>query len=283
MSDAVFSVRGHIRVEGAATNPTVNDDTTRFFAEGSIWINTTTNASFVCLDAAAGVAVWTEITSQIPASLLTTRGDIIRRNATVPERLAVGASKTALISDGTDPSWGYQVANISTADKGYFLAPIGVIPAAGATAPSCASANQCNVVQFVLPFRLTVNDIQVNVTTLEAAKFFGCGVYADTTSAALFATGALSTAATGRIKTTLGAPYVLEPGAYYFAWTGDGTVARLAGVNCNSAAVETLFADTINQSGLAANAGTAGALPATLGTIATPALGLRFPLALFKT
>ncbi len=37
---------------------------------------------------------------------MTTRGDIIFRNATVPARLAVGAANTALTSDGTDPAWG---------------------------------------------------------------------------------------------------------------------------------------------------------------------------------
>lgn len=41
----------------------------------------------------------------IQNSLLTTRGDIIRRSASVPERLAIGAANTFLGSDGTDPSW----------------------------------------------------------------------------------------------------------------------------------------------------------------------------------
>jgi hypothetical protein len=36
---------------------------------------------------------------------LTTRGDLIYRNATVPARLAVGADGTYLRSDGTDPGW----------------------------------------------------------------------------------------------------------------------------------------------------------------------------------
>jgi hypothetical protein len=36
---------------------------------------------------------------------LTTRGDLLYRNATVPARLAVGANTHALFSDGTDPGW----------------------------------------------------------------------------------------------------------------------------------------------------------------------------------
>lgn len=46
-----------------------------------------------------------EATSTFPDPM-TTRGDIIFRNATVPARLAVGAANTALTSDGTDPAWG---------------------------------------------------------------------------------------------------------------------------------------------------------------------------------
>lgn len=37
--------------------------------------------------------------------VVTTRGDIIYRNATVPARLAIGAANTVLASDGTDPAY----------------------------------------------------------------------------------------------------------------------------------------------------------------------------------
>ena len=45
------------------------------------------------------------LNTQIPTTLLTTRGDLIYRNATVPARLALGASGTFLKSNGTDPAW----------------------------------------------------------------------------------------------------------------------------------------------------------------------------------
>lgn len=44
-------------------------------------------------------------------SPVTTRGDIIVRNATVNARLAVGAANTVLFSDGTDPGYGKVNAN----------------------------------------------------------------------------------------------------------------------------------------------------------------------------
>lgn len=46
----------------------------------------------------------------LPQSLLTTRGDIIARGASIPERLALGAVAEALISDGTDATWGDRTA-----------------------------------------------------------------------------------------------------------------------------------------------------------------------------
>lgn len=38
--------------------------------------------------------------------LLTTRGDILRRGSSIPERLAIGAAGSVLQSDGTDAAWG---------------------------------------------------------------------------------------------------------------------------------------------------------------------------------
>ena len=53
---------------------------------------------------AAELALLSGVTALIDDPL-TTRGDIIIRNATVPARLPVGAAETILFSDGTDPSW----------------------------------------------------------------------------------------------------------------------------------------------------------------------------------
>jgi hypothetical protein len=42
----------------ATSNPTVNDDITRDYRTGTIWINTATNATFISTNSSAGAAVW---------------------------------------------------------------------------------------------------------------------------------------------------------------------------------------------------------------------------------
>lgn len=50
-------------------------------------------------------ALDTDLSNYIANSLLTTRGDIITRDATVPVRLGLGADGRVLSSDGTDTKW----------------------------------------------------------------------------------------------------------------------------------------------------------------------------------
>ena len=52
-------------------------------------------------------------TQYILKSLLTTRGDLIRRSATVPERVALGVDGQKLASDGTDAVWEDDIVTIN--------------------------------------------------------------------------------------------------------------------------------------------------------------------------
>lgn len=47
----------------ATTNPGISDDSSENYSVGSLWINTSTGAYFVCLDNTAGSADWNEITT----------------------------------------------------------------------------------------------------------------------------------------------------------------------------------------------------------------------------
>lgn len=48
----------------ATSNPTVNDDSGDGYSEGSIWINTTSDEYFVCLDSTLGNAIWVNLTDK---------------------------------------------------------------------------------------------------------------------------------------------------------------------------------------------------------------------------
>lgn len=59
----------------------------------------------------AGSGKWLYDGTELATNPLTTRGDVLYRNATVPARLAIGAANTVFQTDGTDPSW----ATVATA------------------------------------------------------------------------------------------------------------------------------------------------------------------------
>lgn len=45
----------------AAADPVVGDDTADGYAPGSVWVNSADGGIFICTDAAAGAAVWEEV------------------------------------------------------------------------------------------------------------------------------------------------------------------------------------------------------------------------------
>lgn len=75
------------------------------------------------------------IVSAFLDSLLTTRGQIIRRGSSAPEALALGSSGTILRSDGTDAAW----ATVATA-LGSILTARGQIIRRGSSAPEALAA-----------------------------------------------------------------------------------------------------------------------------------------------
>lgn len=79
------------------------------------------------------------VVSSFLGRLLTTRGDILRRGASAPERLAIGSSGTILRSDGTDAAW----ATVATA-LGAILTARGQIIRQGSSAPEALAASTAN-------------------------------------------------------------------------------------------------------------------------------------------
>lgn len=100
-------------------------------------------------------------------SPMTTRGDIITRNATVPVRLAVGAANQVLKTDGTDPVWGKILpANIDMASGP--LPRYGLLASlTGANFNSTADQSmtiQTGVTRYVIR-RIIVDNASINLTT----------------------------------------------------------------------------------------------------------------------
>ena len=93
----------------------------------------------------------------IGASLLTTRGDIITRSASAPQRLALGATGRVLISDGTDAIYGTLTAGSfatgpgivtpAMLDNGTALSVLGVAGNAGAARADIAFGSDGHVLR----------------------------------------------------------------------------------------------------------------------------------------
>lgn len=74
----------------ATANPGVSDDASAGYSAGSIWINTSAPAAFVCSDATEGAAVWVETGSS------GTPGQVVAPDASTP----TGAGSAALLQGG---------------------------------------------------------------------------------------------------------------------------------------------------------------------------------------
>lgn len=141
-------------------------------------------------------------------------------------------------------------------------------------------------VQFV-PLRLlsaaTVHEISINVTTLNAGNYILMAIYsADGTVKVLDAgTNAFSTASTGIVKVTLGSPITLPSGEYLlgFGNVTSSQTPRTAGLDSVSQASDyiSLLNANATRYGLAGNNISAGAMPATLGTLNVPSGAFNIP------
>lgn len=53
------------KTNSAAIPPTVTDDSTQGYTEGSIWVDTVTNTSYILVDATPAAAIWTPVSSNL--------------------------------------------------------------------------------------------------------------------------------------------------------------------------------------------------------------------------
>lgn len=113
------------------------------------------------------------ITGAIQASLLTTRGDIIRRGASAPDRLALGAAGYALKSDGTDLLWAPS-REVLTAARTYYVRTDGSDSNDGLTDNSGgAFLTIQKAVNAAMALDLSIYDVTIQL---------GAGTYSETVS-----------------------------------------------------------------------------------------------------
>lgn len=145
-----------------------------------------------------------------------------------------------------------------------FAAPLGFLPVNGAAATQNVNigANRIHVTKFYLPYKMTVANLSVVVTTSAAASTVQMGIY-DAAGNKLVATTTQASTATGTVSGTVTST-VLQPGFYWQAWVSNNATVRCKGV------VNDGGADWNNTIiGQATNVVAAGVMPATLGTILT--------------
>lgn len=94
--------------DGAATAPTVNEDSGDGYQIGSRWLDTTADKEYVALDVTVGAAVWVETTGGGSGSVATdaiydVKGDLpVGTGANTAARLPVGANGTVLTADSAE-------------------------------------------------------------------------------------------------------------------------------------------------------------------------------------
>lgn len=167
---------------------------------------------------------------------------------------------------GNDIAVAGKLASISgTPDSGaYKLLPT-AFPTAVFTTPT-VTANQTRVWRFELALQLIVTNVVFEIVTGASGQFMAIGVYSSDGGTKLIDTGAFSTSANG-VHSKVITAVTLLPGWYCLAWTIDNTTATLRST-ANSANFG-INNNTVVQKGSAANASSAGVLPATLGALTT--------------
>ena len=134
------------------------------------------------------------------------------------------------------------------------------------TTVNSASATNVRGMRILIPAPLLVAKIDFEVVAATAGAIAAIGIYSSDRGHLLIDTGAVSVATNGIKEVTLGTPYLLQPGWYWYMFTITDSAVTLRAIAMASNVNNLLNQGTV-QRGQAANAASAGVLPATLGAI----------------
>ena len=96
LSNAEYAGKNNL---SATVNPTATDDSASGYEVGSIWVNTTVDGAYICLDASIGAAIWAATTASVQDTTDSTgvlTGGVLSVGTGGP-----GVATTFSISDGT--------------------------------------------------------------------------------------------------------------------------------------------------------------------------------------
>jgi hypothetical protein len=171
---------------------------------------------------------------------------------------------------------GWQTIVVATADQGYFHA-VSIWPAFSTANTAAFTAEQHKVWQFVLPFAATVQhitfDIQTGSGTCAGTCHLNLGIWDAGCTTMLVSTGIMSSGGTPNINAvaqytvTVASPVTLNPGVYWLGMTTDSAALILHGLSLASRSINQINGQTAKRMGIAANAGSAGAFPASCGAV----------------
>lgn len=160
---------------------------------------------------------------------------------------------------------------IDTADQGYFFGGTIYMPQ-NTLGASLSSANQVRVMQFVLPFPVSIGKVTISVSTGAASALGDVGIYDISKNLLVHAAAAMDLSAIAVVQGALSTvPYTLPPGKYWLAWTASSATPQ---ATCSVITRVDLFfnANANKKLGTAANASVSGVLPSSLGAITASAV-----------
>ncbi len=177
---------------------------------------------------------------------------------------------------------------VNTADQGYFFG-VTVHPPETSGATTVFSANIQRVWQFVLPYAVTVNQLSFEVVAASGTSTsLGLGLWDASCSNIVLNSGVMGAGGTPDINTTgiktktiSGGPVTLQPGVYWLAMTTSSTALTLRSPALPSQAINLVNAQTNKKYAQTGNNGSAGAFPASCGTVTT-AVSNQPPMVLFE-
>ncbi len=163
------------------------------------------------------------------------------------------------------------VATVDTAGEGYFFG-VSIEASDFGVGTIISGVDQCRAYQFVLPFRTVVRKITSEITTGGgASKKYGVGLF-DVNGDLILETGALD-ANTTQILTTSITAVTLEPGIYWLGQTSDSATTAMR-VVVRGTIERDIFINsgTIIFDATTSNAGSAGVLPSSMGSLVNNAV-----------